>query len=341
VRDVFLNARFTVQALTGVQRFAQEITRELDRILPMTAIVPGRPLAGILGHAWEQAVLPWRARGGVLVNLGNTAPLLYERQVVVIHDAGVFATPDAYSAKFRFWYRFVQRHLLRGRTRVVTVSAFSQSAIATAFGCDAGRITVIGEGAEHLARVAPNWTVLERNGLRPAGYVLAVGSLAAHKNLAALAATATMLAMRGMDLVVTGGFAAGVFGDNRAGPPAGCRFVGRVDDAELRALYQGAACFVFPSRYEGFGLPAVEAMTEGCPVVAARAGSLPEVCGDAAVYCDPGDGANIAQAVAVVLDDAMQRAALAAAGQARVAGITWAAAAARLRDAIIRCEEAP
>ena len=335
--DVFLNARFSVQALTGVQRFAQEISRALTGMMQITPIVPAGPMGSIAGHLWEQMLLPWRARRGTLVNPGNTAPLLGGRQVVVIHDAGVFATPEAYSLKFRLWYRLVQRRLLLGQARVVTVSNFSQAEIASAFGCAAERIAVIGEGAEHLTRVAPDTTILKRNGLHARGYVLAVGSLAAHKNLVALAETAALLSGRGLELVVTGGFAAGVFGDNRAGPPPGCRFVGRVDDAELRALYQSAACFVFPSRYEGFGLPAVEAMTEGCPVVAANAGALPEVCGEAAAYCDPLDGADIARTVTTLLDDPARRAALAVMGRARVASMTWEAAATRLRDEIIRC----
>jgi glycosyltransferase involved in cell wall biosynthesis len=76
---------------------------------------------------------------------------------------------------------------------------------------------------------------------------------------------------------------------------------GYVSDTELRALYENAACFVYPSFYEGFGLPPLEAMTCGCPVVVSRAASLPEVCGDAAVYCDPGDPADIARGIDQVL----------------------------------------
>ena len=121
-----------------------------------------------------------------------------------------------------------------------------------------------------------------------------------------------------------------MFGAGRFDLPVSLRCVGRQGDVALRALYEAAACFVFPSRDESFGLPAVEAMACGCPVVAARAGSLPEVCGDAALLVDPDDPRDIAAAVARVVDDAALSAGLRAAGRARAAGFTWAAAAGRL-----------
>ena len=130
------------------------------------------------------------------------------------------------------------------------------------------------------------------------------------------------------DLVITGGLNPRVFG--AAAMPKPARYIGRVEDAGLRALYEGAACFVFPSLHEGFGLPAVEAMACTCPVVAARAGSLPEICADAALLVDPLDPADIAHAVRQVLDDPACAARLRAAGMARAAEFSWHSAATRL-----------
>jgi glycosyltransferase involved in cell wall biosynthesis len=338
---VAINARFRGQAMTGVQRFAAEITDALaaqwPAERPALRLVAPRRSDGLAGHAWEQAVLPVAARGSLLVNLGNTAPALAGRQIVVIHDAGIDATPEAYSARFRTWYGVLLRWLARHAAGLATVSEFARAEIARAFGADPARVAVLGEGGEHILRVAADTTVLERNGLRRGGFVLAVGSLAAHKNLAALGATAAMLRARGMDLVVTGGFARAVFGA-AAALPAEARYVGRVDDAALRALYEAAACFVFPSRYEGFGLPAMEAMACGCPVVAARAGALPETCGAAAAYCDPADPADIAGGVAAVLDRPGLAEGLRRAGAARAAELTWPRAAAELMRLIGRVE---
>ncbi len=323
--------------MTGVQRFGVEMARALAKQEPLEVLAPrgarsedGLPVrqVGFLrGQAWEQLDLPRHARGGVLLNLGNTAPLGLRRQVVVIHDAATMAVPGSYGWRFRTWYHWLHRGLAWHGVALATVSAFSRTELARHLGVAAGAIAVVGEGAEHMTRVPADPGILGRLGL--AGpYVLAVGSLAPHKNLAALGATARMLAARGGTLVVTGDLDGRVFAGADLPHPA--RAVGRVDDAGLRALYEQAACFVFPSRYEGFGLPAVEAMACGCAVVAARAGALPEVCGDAALLADPGNPDDIAAAVARVLDESGLADRLREAGRARAAGYTWEAAARRL-----------
>jgi glycosyltransferase involved in cell wall biosynthesis len=103
--------------------------------------------------------------------------------------------------------------------------------------------------------------------------------------------------------------------------------LGYVTDGELRALYENALCFVYPSMYEGFGLPPVEAMTCGCPVIVAKAASLPEICGDAALYCDPMDPRDIARAIRLLAGNSSLRDELRAKGRVRAAGLTWKACA--------------
>lgn len=281
------------------------------------------------GNAWEQFALPRAAGAAFLVNLANTAPLFARRQAVVIHDAGVFATPEAYSWKFRAWYRLLHRGLARGGTVLATVSEFSRGEIERHLRVPAERIAVLGEGAEHILRPAPLASPLAAQ-----TYALAVGTPAAHKNLAILDETAALLRGRGLDLVAVGGVAGGVFG--QAGWPAGIRPLGRVDDATLAALYRGAACLVFPSRYEGFGLPAIEAMACGCPVVAAAIPALREVCGEAALFASPDSPGDFAGAVGRVLDDPALARQLREAGGARAARFTWRAAAEKLFGAIER-----
>lgn len=334
-----INARFLTQQVTGVQRFAGEMTRALWPLADCEAIAPAgacdmpgiavRRVGLLRGHAWEQIELPLHAAGRVLVGLGNTGPLLMRRQLVVVHDARPFTMPQVYGWRFRTWYRALQRGLARRGVRIATISAFARGQLAHHLALAPDAIAVIGEGAEHILRADAEPGLHQRLGLvQP--YVLAVGSLARHKNLAALSAAAAMLAARGMALVLTGDLDRRVFGAGEPGLPVPARSIGRVSDAALRALFRDAACFVFPSRDESFGLPAVEAMACGCPVVAARAGALPEVCGHAALLADPDDPADFAAALGRVLDDPALAARLRAAGLARAATMSWDAAARRL-----------
>jgi glycosyltransferase involved in cell wall biosynthesis len=353
VSQIWLNGRFRAQSLTGVQRFAEEISAGLARrcavrslaaptLLTPSGAPPGDPLLPSLpvgrrqGVLWEQWELPQHARGGVLVNLGNTAPLRAGRQLVVIHDAGVFATPESYSWQFRRWYKLLHGLLARSPARIVSVSRFSRSEVARHLGIDEACIGLVSEGAEHITAVAPDETILDRHGLRAGAYVLVVGSLAAHKNLDALGAMAEMLANRGVTLVITGGINAAVFKSAPSRLPMPANYVGRVSDSELRALYGNAVCFVFASRYEGFGLPAVEAMACGCPVVAAAIPSLMEICGDAALYCNPRDPADIAATVAQLLDQPALAERIRRNGKARAASYSWDKAADMLLDEVER-----
>jgi len=353
MREIALNGRFLAQGLTGVQRYAAEITRALDQLAgegraplvrllappraaaPWLANIPVVTVGERSGQGWEQVDLPRAARGATLVSLGNTGPVLAGKcQAVVIHDAGAFDTPESYSFAFRSWYRLLQRALVRRGARIVTVSAFSRGRIAAHLPVAEAAIAVTLEGGEHILREPADASVLERNGLVPGRFALAVGTRAAHKNLAALGAASALLAARGLRLAAAGAADPAVFrpAEGAAGP--GAVALGRVSDRELRALYEAALCLVFPSRYEGFGLPPVEAMAAGCPVIAARAGAVPEVCGEAALWFDPAEPASLAAALARLLDEPGLAGRLAEAGRARARALTWREAAGRLLEAI-------
>lgn len=355
-----INGRFLTQATTGVQRFAAEVTRAADLLAGEGAwpaarvLVPpaaGPPPADAYRHlrveafgtrrgqAWEQIDLPRAAGAGtLLLNLGNTAPLLAgRRQAVVIHDAGIFDTPESYALPFRAWYRGLHHALARTGARLLTVSEFSRGRIARHLGVAPDRLGVVHEGGEHVLREPADGGVLARHGLAPGRFALVVGTQAAHKNLAALEEAAGLLAARGMALAVAGGDgAAGLF--RAADGVGGVRPLGRVTDAELRALYEAALCLVFPSRYEGFGLPPLEAMRCGCPVVAAAAGAVPEVCADAALWFDADGPRRPAEAILRLLEEEGLRDRLRTAGLARAARLSWRRAALTLLDLVRRPE---
>jgi glycosyltransferase involved in cell wall biosynthesis len=310
---IYINGRFLSQPVTGVQRVAIELMAAFERIRgsqltyltpPGAVCVSGRPAQAVgrcSGHPWEQLELPRHARKGVLVNLCNTAPILLKNQVVVIHDTGAFSAPQGYSWRFRTWYWFLQRALIRSGVRIATVSQFSRSEIIRQLGAQLDQVMVIGAGADHMQRIEADPGILYEHGLVPGRFVLAVGSLAPHKNLTALVELARVLIARDMTMVITGGFNLNVFRNSSLPQPA--KYTGHVSDAGLKALYGSAACFVLPSRYEGFGLPAIEAMSCGCPVAVSDIPALRETCGDGVIYFNPEYPDDIARKVSHILDD--------------------------------------
>lgn len=289
------------------------------------------------GQFWEQWHLPHHAADGILLNLGNVAPLRTRRQIVVIHDAGVFGAPEAYSWKFRIWYKTLQKILVMQGVPVVTVSEFSRIELLRHLRAAPEQVQVIPEGADHINGIVANEAILAKHGLKPGYFVLAVGNLAAHKNLPALDVLAERLVPRGAVLVVVGNLGGKVFRSGGAPDmPQAARYIGRVTDEELKALYQAAACFVFPSRYEGFGLPAVEAMASRCPVVAADIAALREACGKAAVYCDPTSPVHIADSALEVYDDPILQERMCLAGLEQTRDMTWDRAAGALLNIITK-----
>jgi len=316
---IAINARAAARPeLGGVERWSRELAGRLPALRPgaYTVLRPPARLVHRAGHAWEQVALPVRAaRAALLLNPANLAPLAFPRNVVVIHDAAALRHPGWYSRAYAAWQARVLPAVARRALHVVTVSEFSRSELLELLDVDPARVSVIPGGVgeaftPHADRRPPG---LERP------YVLTVASHTARKNLAALGPAARALAGRGVELVAAGGhrpqFAA------EEGLDA-LRLLGHVDDALLPGLYAGAEAFVLPSRYEGFGLPVLEAMACGTPVVASGAGALRETAGGAARLVEP-EGGAVRDALVELLDDDAERERLRAAGLERAAAFTW------------------
>jgi glycosyltransferase involved in cell wall biosynthesis len=311
---------------TGVQRYTEELVSRLRD--DVEEVAPGRAVYGLAGHLWEQTALSVRLGGRLLWSPANTGPWWIRRQVVTIHDAGPLDAPEWYGNKFAHWYRFLLPRLLATAQRVITVSEFSRARLAAHVPAAEERIVAIPNGIGPEFRPVPDGEVarLHRRYRLPAEYVLAVSTLEPRKNLARLVEAWERVRARQPDalLAIAGGRFDDIFGGTGFGRlPRGVLLLGYVDAADVPALYAGARAFVHPSLYEGFGFTVLESMACGTPVVAARAGALPEVVAGAGVLVDPADVDSIEDGVVRVLEDEELRGRLRAAGFARAEGFSW------------------
>jgi glycosyltransferase involved in cell wall biosynthesis len=342
--DFALNGRFLAQPVTGVQRYARNVTAAIDALLrqqggAVQIIAPagveeddrqGFPIAAtgpLTGHLWEQVVLPSRWQGRLL-NLCNTAPAIKSDQIVCVHDVNTFLAPESYGEGFRRFYGLLQPVLARRSARITTVSTFSARQIAQQFSLPVGKVAVLPNGHEHallwdpnLAERAPAALLDHGHGAdRP--FVLAIGSRSHHKNLALLEKVAPDLAKFGVDIVVAGG-TAGIFTSQSLHACPNMKLMGHVTDHDLAFLLDRALCLAFPSWTEGFGLPIVEAMARGCPVISSNRASMPEVCGNAALLAPPDDPAAWVRNVEALLRSKDLRSDLIGRGSERVRMFSW------------------
>ena len=347
--DITVNGRFFTRAPTGVDRYAAELLRawlpQAVHAHTVRALMPGKSevkeshglalepvkVGALTGHAWEQLDLPRHAGSSLLLNLCNTGPVARRRQLVVLHDAGTLANPATYSLPFRGWYRWMFGGLMRRAGIVATVSKFSAGELMSRIGGRAGNIELMPGAGDHILRTQADRRVIERLGLSRCPYVLAVGSRTPNKNFTGVARAASLLNDLGVKVVAAGGSNSRVFNGVDLSSES-LVLAGYVTDGELRALYENAACFVFPSFYEGFGIPPLEAMHCGCPVIVSDRASLPEVCGQAALYCNPDDPIDIAAKLRRVLTSHQLQQELREAGRARAREFSWSRAAAQLEE---------
>jgi glycosyltransferase involved in cell wall biosynthesis len=338
-----INGRFLTQRITGVQRYALEIVLALDEILSQMGgdaetvrlVVP--PAAGTLpslskmtvcqtsigsGHLWDQLVLPFYAGGGVL-SLGNSGPFLAQSQIVCIHDANTFLLPESYSRTFGMAYRTLQPLLCRRATRVATVSQFSADMLVKFGVCRPGKIFIAPNGHEHVLRWDARRAQIPLLRTMKRSYVLVLGSTARHKNVDVILRQATALDEAGIDILIAGG-SSGIFAESvQEVKQPNVHHLGFVRDDDLAALYENALCLAFPSKTEGFGIPPLEAMAKGCPVISSNAASLVEVGGDAIIYVDPDDGDGWRQAITTLFGNAELRASLSFKGRKRARLFSW------------------
>ncbi|RKY24241.1 MAG: glycosyltransferase family 1 protein [Planctomycetota bacterium] len=348
--NLAVNCRFLSQTLTGAQRAAVELCKQIKRLEPSTVFLsPGnilhkelaetlgvKTIGKLTGHLWEQFDLPrFLKKHGkpVLLNLCNMAPLSYRSNVITIHDLSPLRSPSWFSYVFRTYYKRMLPVIARKALKVFTDSAFSKREISELLSVPEAGVTVI-----HLAVPENILQLADRNFPNENGkYILAVSSIDPRKNFSRLAKAFLRLKLHDTKLILVGGKNA-VFSDAKLGSilheAENIVFAGYIDDVELVALYRNALCLAYPSLYEGFGLPPLEAMACKCPVVVSETASLPEVCADAAYYVDPYNVDSIAEGIYKVATDDQLRKTLIEKGAKRVTAFSWEKSAQKLLESI-------
>ena len=281
--------------------------------------------------------MPLHERTGIL-SLGNFGPVLARRHIVCIHDANTFILPESYSRSFGLAYRTLLPWVGGRARRVATVSRFSADMLVKYGVCGREKIFIAPNGHEHVLRWDARRARLPLLSSLQRPYVLLLGSSAKHKNVDIVLGQAQALDEAGIDVVVVGGASSIFAGGEETAERSNVHHAGYVGDDELAALYENARCLAFPSKTEGFGIPPLEAMTKGCPVISSNAASLAEVGGDAVVYVDPDDGRRWQEAIIGLSTNADLRASLAAKGRQRAALFSWKRSAEIYLDEILRLQ---
>jgi glycosyltransferase involved in cell wall biosynthesis len=353
---IFINARFLAQSITGPQRYALEVVKSLDQLIEkgnisseytFVLLAPNKinykpNLKNIMikqvgcfgGHFWEQFELPYYSRDGVLISLCNVSPIFKFNQIVTIHDAIIYRCPQAYSRSYRMWYKFILNILGKVSCKIITVSYFSKNDLIKYCGICEEKIDVNYLGKEHIMDISPDYSIIEELNLDKIPFLLAVSSMNPNKNFQSILQALKLIPEQNFQVVIAGGTNKKIFKNMQLDQSENVKFTGYVTDEQLRALYEKACCFIYPSFYEGFGLPPLEAMTCGCPVIVSNTGSLPEVYKDAAYYVDPYDSKSIADSINYVMNNEKVRVDLINKGIKRKELFKWDTTAQRIFNII-------
>jgi glycosyltransferase involved in cell wall biosynthesis len=341
---VVMNARTLSGSMGGQQRVTDEIAKRLKRL---ESIAPATSLLGTKGHVWEQAILPFKLKGRWLWSPSGTGPIAVKKQIVTMHDAAPFDVPECFSPSFARFYQTLLPLLARRATKIVTVSEFSRRQLAFHLKIPQKTIDVIYNGVssafhpsplEDIAKVAQNFELPER-------YMLVAATADSRKNFAGLVKAwqdVSEFLSPDLHLIAMGNLKrTHVFGDHDLSALQARRFrhIGFVSDEDLAPLITGAEAFLFPSLYEGFGLPILEAMACGTPVLTSNCGAMQEIAGQAACLIDPHDPQSLREGLLHMARDENLKIRLRAEGLVHAQKYTWEKAADAYQALFAQLEE--
>ncbi len=315
MKTIYVNGRFLTHPMTGVERYAYNVCKTWRKMgINFTIICPKAQLQDCYNisdlnviyyckgqsHLWEQCILPFFFIGKkdyVVFSFTGLGSILIRQKVMTIHDLSFLENPRWFSRGYYWWYKVMTPLAARTSRHIITVSNFSKQEILKFY-------PFIKESYVSVVYGAPDKEKFYLDAQCPVSkekFALAVSSLDPRKNFDTL--LEAFKDVKNCKLYIVGAHNR-VFtkGQNTTTADNIC-FLGRVSDEDLLKLYNQATCFIFPSLYEGFGLPPIEAMQCGCPVLASDIPVLREVCGEAAYYFNPNDSKSIRQAIQHFIDD--------------------------------------
>ncbi|MDZ7771564.1 MAG: glycosyltransferase family 1 protein [Balneolaceae bacterium] len=341
-----INGHFKGQPVTGVQRYAREVTGRFKRMGQEFQWVDPPPglESDALRQLWMQLRMPARVPGGALLwSPTNSGPVFHARQVVTLHDLADQLHPEWFSRRYSAWRSMILPPLLRRVRGIITISDYSRRTILERYPFTEGKIEVIYNGVDsrHFRRRDEEEVGRMRRKLGLSKrYLVTVGSLDPRKNLNRLLDAWHRLPARireEYELVIAGASSDKFSFSLDRDPGERVRFTGYVDYDDLPALYSGASLFVYPSLFEGFGLPVLEAMACGTPVLTSDTTALGELAGDKAVTVDPQHAGQLGDEMLRLLEAPGRRRELGEKGVAYASGFTWDETARKTLDFLDSC----
>lgn len=304
-----INGKFLSQKMTGVQRVQYELINELDKIVDkkdgFVLVMPSNAqkmnlkniqeiyYGKFTGILWEQINLYFfqKKNKALGINLGNVAPFL-KPDIVCVHDMNVKANPRFYSLRYRLWNNMQFHNIFRNAKKIVTVSDFSANEIKKYYpGCKIS-ISVIKNAWQHFNRIKENNLALEKYGLKKNEYYFSLSSLAPNKNFKWIEESAKRNTSE--FFVVGGMIKKSIYGNkNNSEEMDNIKYIGYISDSDAKCLMINCKAFVFPTLYEGFGIPPLEALSVGANVIVSDTVCMHEIFEDSVTYIDPYDYSDI------------------------------------------------
>ncbi|WP_158989236.1 glycosyltransferase family 1 protein [Mucilaginibacter sp. L196] len=289
--------------------------------IELAKILDVKVIGSHTGVLWEQYDLPvylYRNKQPLLINFCNVAPLIYKNQIITIHDVAFMVNPSWFNKKFVIFYKFLIPRIAKKAKMILTVSDFSKREIVNYLNVPSNKINVVYNGISNLAiqQFEPN---------KYGSYILIVGSIDQRKNIHRLIQAFNKVNNNNIKLLIAGDISPIFNNKNNNSLKSNEKiiFLGRVNDEYLATLYTNALLFVYPSLYEGFGIPPLEAMYYNCPTIVADIESLKEICGEASLFVNPYNIDDIAEKIEFLTSDERLRNNLIEKGKENIKKYSW------------------